>query len=412
MDKIRKERIMLSESKSSQSLRVCHRCGHTWAGNESDLCPRCKSCRWMQGKMDRIFCPYCATMWHPKGQNENCHSCGKSPSLKGKERYTCVRCEYIWVKTGDSIPDKCPLCHTSSWIPESAVTHICNMCGHIWRNKIENPLRCPSCYSELWNVPCHRLQCKRCGHRWISRSATEGDASICPSCKSRFWQDPLPLFECTVCGKLFTAARGNPEKCTACTGKKTSFEQKCVLCGTKWSSNKKYGSCPKCGNSIERPEIKSNRVIWEKENNRLVLVTDLGVSTVYLVQDGKPVTAVNLPDVLNLLNRSQKEFLDNTTDAEMERVANRMYDRRNDYLKKVDYLQELLSLKRTDAVILGMHFDGMSPESIALRLEIPSKEVTDAFDRIMSAYKNAGITVNDSIYTTDPFSEYRKQMSR
>ena len=141
-------------------------------------------------------------------------------------------------------------------------------------------------------------------------------------------------------------------------------------------------------------------------------MTDLGVSTVYLVQDGKPVTAVNLPDVLNLLNKSQKEFLDNTTDAEMERIANRMYDRRNDYLKKVDYLQELLSLKRTDAVILGMHFDGMNPESIALRLEIPSKEVTDAFDRILSAYKNAGITVNDSIYTTDPFGEYRKQMSR
>ncbi len=54
----------------------------------------------------------------------------------------------------------------------------------------------------------------------------------------------------------------------------------------------------------------------------------------------------------------------------------------------------------------------MSPESIALRLEIPSKEVTDAFDRIMVSYRNAGISVNDSIYTTDPFGEYRKQLSR
>ncbi len=96
----------------------------------------------------------------------------------------------------------------------------------------------------------------------------------------------------------------------------------------------------------------------------------------------------------------------------MEKIAHRMYDRRNDYLKKVDYLQELLSLDTTDAVILGMHFDGMSPESIALRLEIPSKEVTDAFDRIMVSYRNAGISVNDSIYTTDPFGEYKKQLSR
>ena len=57
-----------------------------------------------------------------------------------------------------------------------------------------------------------------------------------------------------------------------------------------------------------------------------------------------------------------------------------------------------------------MHFDSMSPESIALRLGVPPNDISEAFGRIMDAYRRTGITVNDSVYTADPFAEYRKQM--
>ena len=33
-------------------------------------------------------------------------------------------------------------------------------------------------------------ECERCGHKWVKRSATEGDPVICPKCKSPYWDKP------------------------------------------------------------------------------------------------------------------------------------------------------------------------------------------------------------------------------
>lgn len=403
---------MTDTSSETQRQFVCRRCRHYWTGDDApELCPRCHSCRWMQGRTDRIFCPYCAHLWYPRERDEVCPSCGMHPSLKGKERLTCVRCEYIWVKEeNQEIPERCPLCRTSAWSRESAFTHVCSMCGHIWRNKVEEPLRCPSCYSEIWNVPAHRLQCKRCGHRWVSRSKLKGVAAICPKCKSIYWREPPPLQMCAVCGRPFTSGRARSERCQVCTGKEVSFDHVCNLCGQVWSSEKKYCSCPKCGSSIDVPEVKSESVLWSEGDRSLLLQTDNGSSVIYLRVDDIPLTSVYLPDAMNLLGKTQKELFDTAVPAEYRRLAETMYLRRNDYLEKVPFLEELLDLDRGDAEILAMHFDSMGPEAIALRLGIQSSEVSDAFARIMTAYQTTGITVNDSVYTADPFAEYWRQL--
>ena len=49
----------------------------------------------------------------------------------------------------------------------------------------------------------------------------------------------------------------------------------------------------------------------------------------------------------------------------------------------------------------------MGPEAIARKLSLDESMVSEAFDRIMDAYRDSGIIVDDTIYTNDPFSYYR-----
>jgi len=57
-------------------------------------------------------------------------------------------------------------------------------------------------------------------------------------------------------------------------------------------------------------------------------------------------------------------------------------------------------------VILALHFVGMSPEVIALRLGSSNRDIRAAFTRIQNAYRDSDIVVNDSVYTEDPISYY------
>jgi len=65
-----------------------------------------------------------------------------------------------------------------------------------------------------------------------------------------------------------------------------------------------------------------------------------------------------------------------------------------------------LGLDDDDAIILSLHFTGMGLEAISLHLKRPLKDIRIAFDRIMKAYEDSGIVVDDSVFTDDPFQYY------
>jgi len=65
-----------------------------------------------------------------------------------------------------------------------------------------------------------------------------------------------------------------------------------------------------------------------------------------------------------------------------------------------------LSLSYEDARILAIHFTGMGPEAIAIKFGMDIESVKAAFDRIMSAYTDNGIVVDDTIFTENPFIYY------
>lgn len=372
----------------SDNMFVCRKCRHSWTDvSPPALCPNCNSCRWMQEKVNRRICPYCTRIWYSEGQDNICPWCGRPISLEGLEPYTCARCEYTWVieEMGGKIPDRCPLCRTSSWRKGSAFSHFCNMCGHFWRNKVEEPLRCPSCYSEIWNIPCHHLQCMRCGHSWVSRTGTRGAASICPRCKSRYWMEPPLLTMCTACGKPFSSTRADPER-TCCT-------------------------CPRCRSTVREPVTRFETVLWELGDRSLILHADNGSSAVCLLSDGVPVTSVRLPDAMNYLGKTQKEFLADTDDSEMSRLADAMFVRRDDYREKILYLADLFDLDGSDAEVLSLYLDSMWPHAIALKLGITHEEVSGSFGRIMESYMESGNSADDSFRTMDPFGKTSRKRS-
>jgi hypothetical protein len=43
---------------------------------------------------------------------------------------------------------------------------------------------------DMGKVMLEGFECERCGHKWVKRSATEGDPVICPKCKSPYWNRP------------------------------------------------------------------------------------------------------------------------------------------------------------------------------------------------------------------------------
>ena len=87
-------------------------------------------------------------------------------------------------------------------------------------------------------------------------------------------------------------------------------------------------------------------------------------------------------------------------------LASEMYEHRDDYRGNITYFTRRLNLSESDATILAIHFTGMGPEAIAMRFGMSIENVRKAFDRIMAAYADNGIVVDDSIFTDDPISQY------
>ena len=96
-----------------------------------------------------------------------------------------------------------------------------------------------------------------------------------------------------------------------------------------------------------------------------------------------------------------------TGDYDWRGLADDMETGQHDYERYIGYFEKRLSLSNSDARILAIHFTGMSPEAIARKLSMDESSVSDAFDRIMDAYRDSGIIVDDTIYTNDPFAYYR-----
>lgn len=65
-----------------------------------------------------------------------------------------------------------------------------------------------------------------------------------------------------------------------------------------------------------------------------------------------------------------------------------------------------LGLCEEGAEVLALHFMGFCPEVIAIRLQRPIRDIRTVFDRIMKAYSDNGIVVNDSIFTEGPIALY------
>ncbi len=380
------------------------------------LCPRCKTCRWLEGSINRMICPFCTATWYYGEDAKVCPVCGKIPTFEGQTRLNCARCEYSWVPMPGRSTSKCPLCGTKSWREGSAITHICSVCGHSWRNKVRSPKRCPSCYSELWNVPCCRLQCKRCGHRWITRGGSSKDVRICPKCKSKKWMEPPILKQCVSCGSLFATVHANKKVCEHCRGFESSHPIKCEFCGTAWRSPTRTALCPKCGAQCSvTPKEKSTTVLWSRGEEAVTLEIESDAPVIYCLRAGIPLAAAYLPDVISLLGISTEDLINRHEDdrvaAKLGYLADTMYANRNAYLNNMPRLADLLGLGDFDAKVLAIHFTGMSPESIALSFGKTYAFIRESFDRIMEAYQRTGIVVNDRVFTEDPFAEYRKQMS-
>ena len=99
-------------------------------------------------------------------------------------------------------------------------------------------------------------------------------------------------------------------------------------------------------------------------------------------------------------------FSDPVYDSLWRSVADDMMFHRDDYLDDVPYLSKRLNIIESDAIILAIHFTGMGPEAISVRFGLSLEDVSLSFDRIMAAFVDNGIVVDDSVFTDDAMSKY------
>ncbi len=72
---------------------------------------------------------------------------------------------------------------------ESRVTEYdcqCARCGHAWKSRVAEPIKCPSCGVTGWRYKPESCRCIRCTHEWTSRGK-ERKPVMCPRCKSKYW---------------------------------------------------------------------------------------------------------------------------------------------------------------------------------------------------------------------------------
>lgn len=139
-------------------------------------------------------------------------------------------------------------------------------------------------------------------------------------------------------------------------------------------------------------------------------VVENGYGCVYLWDGDVPVACRYIHEVLSDLETTIGDIVrsvnDRTDEYNWEGLACDMRLRMHEHERYIEYFEKRLSLTYADARILAMHFTGMGPEAIARNLSLDISVVSAAFDRIMDAYRDSGIIVDDTIYTSNPFSYY------
>ncbi len=152
--------------------------------------------------------------------------------------------------------------------------------------------------------------------------------------------------------------------------------------------------------------------LWSDGTQTLRYAYIDGFAFVYLWERDRPTAAAYFHDVCSGMGLTQQGFVDALNSDSLRPgfrgLARDMREHRFDYLDKVDYFIRRLGLSEEDAIILAIHFTGMCPEAIALNLNRPPEEIRRAFDRIMAAYGDSGIAVDDGVFTDDPFQFYRR----
>ena len=261
----------------------------------------------------------------------------------------------------------------------------------------------------MWNRPIIRVQCRVCGHSWALKGGrTTEDVTSCPKCRSAHWMEPPIIERCVECGLNYTV--GSKDRgCPVCRGINGLRRHTCGFCRMEWESSDDSGACPRCGRMKDSPE---DRYIdlWSDGTLRLQYAFMDGFGFVYLWESDRPVAAAYLNGVIDDLGLTKQSFVSGLNDGSLNPMfrdlSRRMYDRRFDYLERADYFVKRLGLSDDDAMILSMHFTGMGLEAISLNLRRSLKEIRLSFDRIMLAYEDSGIVVDDTVFTEDPFRFY------
>ncbi len=289
----------------------------------------------------------------------------------------------------------------------------CRKCGYVWKSRTDKPKYCPKCKTNAWDSDTFKLKCFRCGYKWVLSEGVDPEAvSTCPSCRSKKWNELPPLRLCFSCKNLFVS-QAPGKRCPECSGKEV-FRMECGFCGTSWTSDKPGRICPRCGLILSDTEgSEKNTEFWNNGEFKLDYLFKDGIGCVYLWKGGYPDSCEYMDVLLGRLNIRYSTLMDRVGDEKHAEFWNGliddMHDRRDVYLENIPYLKERLGLDHDDAGILALHFVGMSPEVISLRLGSSFRDIRAAFTRIQNAYRDSDIVVNDSVYTEDPISYYDEQ---
>lgn len=400
-------------------MLYCYSCGHAWYPRDEKLpkrCPRCRSSRWDHPLKKETKCKFCGYEWRLTSINEKCPSCGQLQTISTRQRSLyCNQCDHTWIQRKDEIPKKCPLCRSSEWNKPKAHRLVCSRCGHVWKNQSSTPKKCPKCQSTLWNVPRPTLQCRRCGHKWTLKGRRRlEDVKICPKCKSTKWNEAPKVFLCKSCGKTHIL-KSNQKivVCPYCKSDQQTCELKRHFCGYMWNADEEGGDmCPRCKTTITDDAALASHTldIWSSDNKILRYTSSNGFGFIYLWIGLEPVTTMYFHEACRKLNINAEKFIDavgnHTMNDTFRELADYLYEHRDDYKQYIPYFKKRLNLSETDAKILSIHFIGMGPEAIAVKFNLPYDRVKESFDRIMDAFADSGIAVDDSVFTENPFDYY------
>lgn len=150
--------------------------------------------------------------------------------------------------------------------------------------------------------------------------------------------------------------------------------------------------------------------VWTDGRYRLEYVCRNNFGFLYLWSNEIPVTTMYMHDVCSRMKMTVDQLIHSASDGSMEneweKLAHDMLAKENDYVVYINYFKMRLSLPYEDARILAIHFTGMGPEAIAMKLNMDLDDVKESFQRIMVAYSDSGIVVDDTIFTENPFKYY------